>query len=139
MYFYVFIHFCCELAYVAKYTFFGRFFFFKYQFRWQCSRVEGSLKKGVEGQTLGKPCVPSTFETMLGQQPSFALDLRNSTHTLDVQNLNLLLIYIFGTQNTTSTYLEVRWLGKIGGGLRILRKNTTVYSAVHFVLLNIFH
>ena len=83
-------------------------FFFKYQFRWQCSRVEGSLKKGVEGQTLGKPCVPSTFETMLGQQPSFALDLRNSTHTLDVQNLNLLLIYIFGTQNTTSTYLEVR-------------------------------
>ena len=26
MYFYVFMHFCCELANVAKYAFFGRIF-----------------------------------------------------------------------------------------------------------------
>ena len=61
MYFYVFMHFCCELANVAKYAFFGRIFFDRYQVRWQRSRVEGGLKKGVEGQTLGKPCIPSTF------------------------------------------------------------------------------
>ena len=61
MYFYVFMHFCCELANVAKYAFLAEFFFDRYQVGWQRSRVEGSLKKGVEGQTLGKPCVPSTF------------------------------------------------------------------------------